>query len=63
MMFMNGVTFLTTLSRYIRMFTSVHFKSLTYPIVSSSLKKRTRLYEQGGFMVILMLMGMGFEIF
>ena len=58
--FVNGIEFLTTLSRDIRLFTSVQFPYNTDKQLSSYLIKVTK-YSRGGFIVRVILMDMEFE--
>ena len=60
-MFVNGIAFLTTLSRKIRMFTAEHIPTRTGPQLISSLTKVAKLYSRGGFIVRVILMDMEFE--
>ena len=59
-MFVNGVAFLITLSRQIRLVTIEHVPSLTALQLSNSLTKVKRLYGRGGFTVKIILMDMEF---
>ena len=60
-MFVNGMEFLTNLSRDIRMFSDEHFKSRTSSMIRGRLKKVARLYAQGHFIVRVLLMDRYFE--
>ena len=60
-MFVNGVAFLTTLSRKIRLFTIEHVPSHTAKQLSSSLNKIVQLYAMGGLIIHAILMNMEFE--
>ena len=55
-MFVNGITFLTTLSRKIKLQTVEHIQSQTAMLLSNTLTKVMRLYAQGGFVVNLIMM-------
>ena len=59
-MFVNGIAFMTILSRDIRLFTSGQFPYNTGKQLSSSLIKVTK-YSWGGFIVHVILMDMEFE--
>ncbi len=59
-MFANGIPFLMTLSRNIRLITAEFLPSQTTAQLSSSLTK-VKLYAQGGFAVCLVLMDMEFK--
>ena len=61
MMFVNGVTFLKTISRDIMVFTAKHIKYFTAPIIISGLNKVALLYKQGCFIVRLIFTEMEFE--
>ena len=60
-MFVNGVDFLTTLSRSIRLFTAEHVPYRTTAQLSNFSKKRVKLYYQGGFSVWVILITMEFK--
>ena len=60
-MFVNGVPFLLTLSRKIRLFTSEYLPSQTAAQLSSSLDKVVKLYARGGFSIRVILMDMEFD--
>ena len=60
-MFVIGVTFLTTLSIDIRMLTDEHLNSLTSPMIIIILRKVAYLYALGDFIVLIILMDMEFE--
>ena len=60
-MFVNGIAFLTTLSRKIRLTTVEHVPSRTAEQLSSSLTKIVQLYAKAGFTVRTTLMDMEFE--
>ena len=55
-MFVNGLPFLTTLSRTIRLRTSEYLPTRTAPQLGSSLMKIVRLYARGGFVVKVIFM-------
>ena len=59
-MFVNGVAFLITLSRQIRLVTIEHVPSRTALQLSNSLTKVKQLYGRGGFTVKIILMDMEF---
>ena len=59
-MFVNGIPFLTTLSRKIQLRTAEFLPSRTASQLSKSLKKVMRLYYRGGFNVRVILMDMEF---
>ena len=60
-MFVNGVAFLMTLSRRIRLVTAEHIPTRTAKQLSSSLDKIVRLYTRGGFTVKVILMDQEFD--
>ena len=60
-MFLNGIPFLVTLSRKIKILTAEYLPSCTAKQLSSSLIKIVKVYAQGGFIVCLVLMDMEFE--
>ena len=61
-MFVNGVAFLVTLSRDIRLFTAEHVPSRTAKQLGSSLMKVVQqLYGRGGYVVNCILMDLEFE--
>ena len=60
-MFVNGIPFLVTLSRKIKMLTAEYLPSRTAKQLSSSLTKIVKVYARGGFIVRLVLMDMEFE--
>ncbi|KAL7526687.1 hypothetical protein ACHAXR_001602, partial [Thalassiosira sp. AJA248-18] len=61
-MFVNGVTFLITLSRRIRLFTAEHVPSRTAKQLGSSLIKVVKgLYARNGYTVNTILMDLEFE--
>mgnify|MGYP000854466914 CR=1 FL=1 len=60
-MFVNGVAFLMTLSRRIRLVTAKHIPTRTAKQLSSSLDKIVRLYTLGGFIVKVILMDEEFD--
>ena len=55
-MFVNGVPFLTTLSRKIKLRTVEHIQSRTAASLSKALTKVLTLYARGGFVVNLIMM-------
>ena len=55
-MFVNGVPFLTTLSRKIKLRTVEHIQSRTAASLSNALTKILKLYARGGFVVNLIMM-------
>ena len=59
--YVNNVTFLTTLSRKIRLFTVEHVPSHTAKHLSSSLNKIVQLYATGGFITHIILRDIDFE--
>ena len=61
MMFMNGISFLATLSRGIILFTCEHVPSRKAAQLSSSLRKVVNVYGRGGFTVCTILMDMEFK--
>ena len=60
-MFVNGVPFLVTLSRKIRLFTVEFLPSRTAAKLSEYLVKVSKLYAHGGFTVCTILMDQEFE--
>ena len=60
-MFVNGLPFLVTRSRDIKMITTEFLPSRTAKQLSSSLTKIVKVYARGGFVVRLVLMDMEFE--
>ena len=60
-MFVNGVSFLITLSRRIKLYTVEHIPNRTGPVLANSLKKILNVYTRGGYMVKVILMDMEFE--
>ena len=60
-MFVNGIPFLVTLLRKIKMLTAEYLPSCTAKQLSSSLTKIVKVYARGGFIVRLVLMDMEFE--
>ena len=60
-MFVNGIAFLTTLSRDIRLFTCEHVPSHTVKQLSKLLFISVQLYARGGFIICVILMDMEFE--
>jgi hypothetical protein len=61
LMFVNGVAFLVTLSRGIRMYTAEYMPTRTVDQLGSGLTKVLNLYRRGGFVVRVILMDMEFE--
>ena len=57
---MNGIEFLTYLSRDIRLFTAKHLPYFTFKKLSISLVKVNKLYAQGGLIVCVILMDIEF---
>ena len=55
-MFVNGVPFLTTLYRKIKLRTVEHIQSRTVASLSKALTKVLKLYARGGFVVNLIMM-------
>ena len=49
LMYVNGVTFLTTLSRKIKLRTIEHVQTRTVASLSNALNKVLKLYARGGF--------------
>ena len=60
-MFVNGVSFLITLSRRIKLYTVEHIPNHTGPVLANSLKKILNVYTRGGYMVKVILMDMESE--
>ena len=60
-MFVNGIPFLVTRSRDIRMNTVEFLPSCTAKQLSKSLKIIIKVYARGGFIVRLVMMDMEFE--
>ena len=60
-MFINGLTFLATLSRDIRFGTAEHIPSRTAQQLDNSLMKVVKLYDKDGFFVCNVLMDGEFE--
>ena len=60
-MFVNGIAFLVTLSRDIRLFSCEHVPSRTAKQLSNSFKKNLWIYARGGFKVRTIMMDMEFE--
>ena len=59
--FVNGVAFLMTQSRKIKMYTVEHTPSRKASALADSLKKIIKIYGRGGFMVNLILMDQEFD--
>ena len=59
--YVNGVAFLMTLSRKIRLYTAEHVPTRTGDALADSLKKIIRIYARGGFMVNYILMDQEFD--
>ena len=55
-MFVNGVPFLTSLSRKIKLRTVEHIQSRTAALLSKALTKVLKLYARGEFVVNLIMM-------
>ena len=60
-MFVNGIPFLVTLSRKIRLFTVEFMPSRTAAKLTDYLVKLSKLYARGGFMVRTILMDQEFD--
>ena len=60
-MFVNGVKFLVTLSRQIRLRTTEHISTRNASQLSSLLTKICRMYNRGGFTVKLILLDQEFD--
>ena len=60
-MFINGVFFLVTPSRRIRLFTAEHFPCCMGTVLATSLKKTTKVYARHGFVVKVILMDQEFD--
>ena len=60
-MFVNGIPFLMTFSRNIRLITTEHVPSRTAKSLANSLIKVMKLYARGGFVVRLALMDKEFD--
>ena len=60
-MFVNGIPFLITFSRNIRLITAEHVPTRTARQLAKSLMNIVELYGRGGFLVRLVLMDMEFE--
>ena len=60
-MFVNGIPFLTTLSRKIRLVTAEYLPTWTAKQLGSLLTKVVNLYAQGGFAVCTILMDQEFD--
>jgi hypothetical protein len=59
-MYVNGVAFLTTLSRKISLRTVEHIQSQSTALLSRALTKVMKLYARGGFVVNLIMMDQEF---
>ena len=59
--FVDGVAFLMTLSRHIRLTAMEHIPGRRARILADSLKKNIRTYARGGFIVNLVLMDQEFD--
>ena len=55
-MFVNGESFLITLSRRIKLHTVEHIPNCTGPVLANSLKKILNVYTRGGYVVKVILM-------
>ena len=62
-MFVNGLPFLITLSRKIKIFTAEYIPNRTAAQISSSINKIVKLYARNGFVVNVVMMDMEFEKF
>ena len=60
-MFVNGIAFLVTLSRGIRLYTTEHLPNRKKDQLARSLSRITNLYARGGFCVRTIMMDMDFE--
>ena len=60
-MFVNGLPFLVTLSRYIKLGSVEFLHSRTVKHLTSALQKILLVYQKGGYMVRTCLMDMEFE--
>ena len=60
-MFVNGIAFLITFSRNIRLVTVEHVPSRTAAQLAKFLMKIVKVYARGGYIVLLVLMDMEFE--
>ena len=60
-MFVNGIAFLVTLSRGIRLYTTEHLTNRKKDQLARSLNRITNLYARGGFRVRTIMMDMEFE--
>ena len=54
-MLVNGILFLTTLSRKIKRHTVEHVQTQNVDLLSTALKKVMKIYAQGGFIINLVL--------
>ena len=57
-MFVNWIAFMTTLSRYIRLFTCLHVPSHMDKQLGRCLKKIVQLYARGRFIICVILVDM-----
>ena len=60
-MFVNGLAFLVTISRDIRLRTAEFLPNWTAKVLGSSINKIKKLYSRGGFLVRLLLMDQEFD--
>ena len=60
-MFVNGIAFLVTLSRGIRLYTTEHLPNRKKDQLARSLRRIMNLYARGGFCVRTIMMDMEFE--
>ena len=60
-MFVNGIAFLVTLSRGIRLYTTEHIPNRKKDQLTRSLNRITDLYTRGGFRVRTIMMDIEFE--
>ena len=52
-MIVNGVSFLITLLRRIKLYTAEHIPNCTLPVFANSLRKILNVYTRGGYVVKL----------
>ena len=60
-MFVKGLPFFVTLSRYIKLITIEFLPSQTIPMLCNTLKKTLSIHRRGGFTIQTCLMDMEFE--
>ena len=60
-MFVNGIAFLITFSRKVRLLTVEHVVTRTAESLTQSINKIININSQGGFTINAVLMGMEFE--